>query len=177
MKGKLKHNIILIGYMGSGKTSVGERLAGLLTYQFRDSDQMIEKKAGDTINRIFALHGEDYFRNLETELLNDILPTLEKTVLSTGGGMPLREQNSRLLKELGYVVFLKASKLTTLNRLQGDTTRPLLAGDDLEKKVERMLELRTPIYEKAAHKIIITDGKPVKEIAEQIMENYLSQIY
>lgn len=177
MKGKMKHNIILIGYMGSGKTSVGEYLAGLLTYHFRDSDQLIEKKAGNTINQIFSRYGEEYFRNLETEQLKEMLPALENTILSTGGGMPLREENSRLLKELGYVVFLKTSKQTIINRLQGDSTRPLLAGDELEKKVERMLELRTPIYEKAAHKIIATDGKTVREIAELIMENYLRQIY
>lgn len=177
MKGSMKHNIILIGYMGSGKTKVGEYLAGLLTYHFWDTDRLIEKKAGYTINQIFSLYGEEHFRNLETEQLKEILPTLQNTVLSTGGGMPLRAENSSLLKELGYVVYLSTSKQTIVNRLQGDTTRPLLAGDELEKKVGRMLELRTPIYEKTAHKIIVTDNRTVKEIAELIMENYLRQIY
>lgn len=174
---KLKHNIILIGFMGSGKTSVGVHLAERLTYQFKDTDQMIEKKAGDTISRIFSIHGEEYFRNLETDLLKELVPNLDKTVLSTGGGMPVREQNMKLLKDLGYVVFLKATKQTTLNRLRGDVSRPLLKGEDLEIKVERMLELRTPIYEKAAHKIIATDGRTIAEITEMIMENYLKQIY
>ena len=173
----MKHNIILIGFMGSGKTSVGECLAKSLTYHFRDSDQMIEKKACDTINHIFAVRGEEYFRELETNLLHELVPTLDKTVLSTGGGLPIRDQNSKLIKELGYVVFLKASKQTTLQRLQGDTTRPLLQGDDLKKKVEHMLEIRTPIYEKVAHKIIVTDNKTVEEIAQQIMEAYLRRIY
>lgn len=177
MKQKLKHNIILIGFMGSGKTSVGVRLAERLTYQFKDTDQMLEKKAGDTINRIFSAHGEEYFRNLETELLKELVPSLDQAVLSTGGGMPIREQNSKLLKELGYVVFLKASKQTTLNRLKGDTSRPLLQGEDLEKKIDRMLEMRTPIYEKAAHKILTTDGRSIAEITEMIMESYLKQIY
>jgi shikimate kinase len=174
---KRKHNIILIGFMGSGKTSVGEQLAKLLTYQFRDTDQLIEKKAGDTINHIFAVRGEEYFRNMETELLKELQSNMEQTVLSTGGGLPLREQNSELLKDLGYVVFLKTSKQTTLRRLKGDTTRPLLQGDEVDQKVERMLTARTPIYEKAAHKIIITDDKSVSEIVHLIMEAYLEQIY
>jgi len=172
MKERYKQNIILIGYMGSGKTSVGERLAKMLSYQFRDADQMLERKAGDTINHIFAVHGEEYFRNMETELLKELVGTLENTILSTGGGMPLREENAKLLKELGYVVYLKASKETTIQRLKGDTTRPLLQGDDLEKKVERMLEVRTPIYERAAHIIITTDGRSLDELANEIMECY-----
>lgn len=163
--------------MGSGKTSVGVHLAERLSYQFRDTDQMIEKRVGDTINGIFRTHGEEYFRNLETSLLKELVTELHQTVLSTGGGMPLREQNIKLLKELGYVVFLKASKETTLTRLRGDTTRPLLQGDNLEQKIDRMLTIRTPIYEKAAHKIVVTDGKSIKEIAEMVMENYLRQIY
>ncbi|MDF2611929.1 MAG: Shikimate kinase, partial [Lachnospiraceae bacterium] len=114
MNGRMKHNIILIGFMGSGKTSVGERLAKRLSYQFRDTDQLIESRAGDSINHIFELRGEDYFRTLETNLLLEIKPTLSNTVLSTGGGLPLQEQNTKLLKEIGYVVYLKASKETTL---------------------------------------------------------------
>lgn len=173
----LKHNIILIGFMGSGKTSVGIHLAERLSYQFKDTDQLLEKRAGDTISRIFSVHGEEYFRNLETGLLKELVPILNKTVLSSGGGLPIRDQNSKLLKELGYVVFLKASKQTTLSRLKGDTTRPLLQGEDLEKKVEKMLEIRTPIYEKAAHKVIATDGLTVEQVSQLIMENYLRQIY
>lgn len=173
----LKHNIILIGFMGSGKTSVGIHLAERLSYQFKDTDQLLEKRAGDTISRIFSVHGEEYFRNLETGLLKELVPILNKTVLSSGGGLPIRDQNSKLIKELGYVVFLKASKQTTLSRLKGDSTRPLLQGEDLEKKVEKMLEIRTPIYEKAAHKVIATDGLTVEQVSQLIMENYLRQIY
>jgi shikimate kinase len=169
---KLNRNIILIGFMGSGKTSVGKRLAECLTYQFRDTDQLIEQKAGVTIRQIFADYGEDYFRNIETELLKEMLPSLEKTVLSTGGGLPLREENAALLKKSGYVIYLKAGIQTTVNRLKNDTTRPLLQGEELEEKVERLLELRTPVYEKAAHKMIVTDGKTIEEIVHTIMELY-----
>jgi shikimate kinase len=172
-----KHNIILIGFMGSGKTTVGKRLAERLSYQFSDTDQLLEQRAGDTISHIFTVRGEEYFRNLETDFLKEISRSLNQTVLSTGGGLPLREQNSGLLKEMGYVVFLNASKETTLKRLNGDTSRPLLMGDELDRKVERLLSKRTPIYEAAAQKIIATDDKTIDEIVAYIMEAYLKQIY
>ncbi|MDF2512727.1 MAG: Shikimate kinase [Herbinix sp.] len=168
----MKHNIILIGFMGSGKTCVGEYLAKQLSYGFQDSDQLIEEKTRDSINHIFSRYGEEYFRNLETDLLKEMVPVLEKTVLSTGGGLPIRDENAAILKELGFVVFLKTSKETTINRLQGDSSRPLLQGDELEEKVERMLALRTPIYENTAHDVIVTDGRTVEEITELIMEAY-----
>ncbi|HHV09081.1 MAG TPA: shikimate kinase [Clostridiales bacterium] len=168
----MKHNIILVGYMGSGKTCVGEYLAKRLSYQFQDTDQLIEKKAGDTINNIFASCGEEYFRDLETGLLKELVPLLTHTVLSTGGGMPLRKENGALLRELGLVVFLKASKETTLDRLRGDASRPLLQGDGLEEKVENMLGLRLPVYENTAHGTVVTDGRTIEEIANSIMELY-----
>jgi shikimate kinase len=170
-----KKNIILIGFMGSGKTSVGKVLAGHLSYRFCDTDEMLERKAGDTINHIFAIRGEEYFRLMETELLKEMLPDIDRTVISTGGGLPLREQNAELLKKIGYVVFLKASKETTVQRLRGDRTRPLLQGGELEQKVEKLLDLRTPLYERAAHKIIITDNSTIEDIAVRVMEEYLKQ--
>ncbi len=173
MKSNMKHNIILIGYMGCGKTSVGERLAQKLSYRFRDTDRIIEQKECDTINHIFAVHGEEYFRDKETGLLKELLSELNHTVLATGGGLPLRDQNGKLLKEMGFVVYLKASKETTLRRLSGDKTRPLLQGEDMGKRIERMLAYRAPIYERVAHKIIVTDHKSIDEIATMIMEAYM----
>ncbi|MDF2543648.1 MAG: Shikimate kinase [Herbinix sp.] len=170
---KIKSNIILIGFMGSGKTSVGQVLAHRLSYRFMDTDQVLEKQAGDTINHIFQVHGEEYFRDLETRLLQEYRQKLQNTILSTGGGLILREQNSILLKEIGYVVYLKASKETTLKRLKGDTKRPLLAGEDLDKKVDRLLTARMPIYEKASQKIVITDNKAIDDIVYEIMEAYM----
>ena len=172
----MKHNVILIGFMGSGKTSVGIRLAERLSYRFCDSDQMIEKKVAKTINQIFSLHGEEHFRNLETELLKELSVDMTHHVLSTGGGLPMRKQNGEQLQEMGFVVFLKATKETTVQRLKGDTSRPLLKGEELEQKVERMLSIRTPIYEKAAHKIIATDGRSIDEIVNLIMESYIRVI-
>lgn len=177
MNMNLKHNIILIGFMGSGKSSVGRQLAMKLSYTFCDTDQILENRSGDTINHIFSVHGEEYFRNMETDLLREMSTKTDCTVISTGGGLPLRTQNSQFIKELGYVVFLKASKCTTLKRLRGDITRPLLAGDDLDKKVERLMGIRLPIYEKAAHKIVATDDRSIDDIVNLIMESYLKQIY
>ncbi len=173
----MKHNVILIGFMGSGKTTVGRKLAERLSYRFCDSDQMIETKVGSTINQIFSTHGEEYFRNMETEFLKELNGSISNTVLSTGGGLPLRDKNSALLSQMGLVVYLKASKEVTLKRVKGDSSRPLLKGDELEQKIERLLRVRTPIYEKAAHKIIATDDKSVDEIVNLIMESYLKIIY
>lgn len=170
-----KKNIILIGFMGSGKTSVGKVLAGHLSYRFCDTDEMLERKAGDTINHIFSTRGEEYFRTMETELLKEMLPDTNRTVISTGGGLPLREQNAELIKKIGYVVFLKTSKEATVKRLRGDRTRPLLQGGELESKVDKLLDLRTPLYERAAHKIIITDNSTIEDIAVRVMEEYLKQ--
>lgn len=173
----MKHNIILIGFMGSGKTSVGHRLAQSMTYQFRDTDHMIERNYGNTISRIFAQQGEAYFRNMETDLLKTLVSTLDHTILSTGGGLPLRPENSKILSEIGYVVYLKASKETIFRRLKGDSTRPLLQGENPEKNIESMLKLRDPIYEKAAHLMMNTDNRTITEIVQAVMENYLRQIY
>lgn len=166
----MKHNIILIGFMGSGKSSVGDALAKRLSYHFSDTDKLLEKKAGQTISQIFNDYGEEYFRNMETELLEDMQNTLENTVLSTGGGMPLREQNSTLLRKLGYVIYLKTSKEITLKRLKGDRTRPLLQGDDIGDKVDKLINIRDPIYTKIAHKTIVTDDKTINQIVAAIIE-------
>lgn len=92
-------NIILIGFMGCGKTSVGKRLARRLNYSFTDTDQMIEKKAGCTINQIFDTKGEAFFREMETELLEEMRSSFRQTVIATGGGLPVKKPNRELLKK------------------------------------------------------------------------------
>ena len=166
----MKNNIILIGFMGSGKSSVGEALAKSLNYKFLDSDKLIEEKAGSTISQIFEQYGEEYFRNMETKTLQDMQSKLDNTVLSTGGGMPLREENSKLLRQLGLVVYLQASTDTVIKRLKNDKSRPLLRGDDLVGKVDKLLAARNPVYEKTAHKIIVTDNKTINQIVADIIE-------
>lgn len=155
--------------MGSGKTSVGKQLAKKLKYTFCDTDQLIEKENKTSVQDIFASNGEEYFRKLETTTIRELYGSMTKTILSTGGGLPITEGNGQLLRRLGYVIYLKASKETLLKRLQGDTSRPLLVGDHVEERVENLLQLRTPLYEKVAHLTVITDQKKFYEIIDEII--------
>ena len=168
----MKQNIVLIGFMGCGKTTIGTALAEKLEYGFLDTDARIVEKEGRSISDIFAKEGESYFRDVETKTIKELADSCEKTIVSTGGGLPLRECNGDILKRLGFVVFLKVGKDTVLKRLEGDTTRPLLQGDDVEGKVERLLEFRNPIYEYTAHVVVSTDDKTVEEIVGEIIRNY-----
>jgi len=166
--GSLMDNIVLIGFMGCGKTSVGQQLAQKLNFAFYDTDQMIEDESKRSISNIFATEGEEYFRRLETTTIKNLYGKMNHSVLSVGGGLPIREGNVELLRRLGHVVYLKTSMATIKKRLEGDTKRPLLAGDDVDKKVENLLMIRTPIYELAAHSIVETDNKFFEDIIEEI---------
>lgn len=164
------NNIILIGFMGSGKTSVGKQLARKLKYTFCDTDQLIEKENKKSVQNIFATNGEEYFRKLETTTIQELYGSMTRTVLSTGGGLPITAGNDQLLRRLGYVIYLKASKETLMKRLQGDTSRPLLVGEHVEERVENLLRVRTPIYEKVAHLTVTTDQKKIYEIIDEIVD-------
>lgn len=163
------NNIILIGFMGCGKTSVGMKLAKKLAFHFSDTDQIIEENSKRTISSIFAAEGEEFFRELETKTINEFIGNLEDTVLSVGGGLPIQAGNAELLRQLGHVVYLKTSKETIINRLSGDTTRPLLSGDNAESKMDTLLNFRTPIYEAAAHITVTTDGRTFADIIDEII--------
>lgn len=163
-------HIILIGFMGAGKTTVGKTMARSLGYMFFDTDQLIEEKTGMKISRIFAEMGEEKFRSLETEILGDNWTERENWILSVGGGLPLREENRTLLKSIGTVVYLRVRPDTVLNRLKGDTSRPLLAGDRVKERVEELMAYRSPLYEKAADFAVNADGKRPRDIAQEILE-------
>jgi len=169
----VNQNVVLIGFMGCGKSSVGERLAKELDFEFVDTDKKIEQENRTTISSIFAVNGEEYFRNLETSTIETMVEETNKAVISTGGGLPLRECNAAILRKLGFVVYLKVKKDTVLSRLEGDTTRPLLMGDNVDEKVERMLAFRDPIYEVSAHMVIEVDDKSFDEIIEEIKRNFM----
>lgn len=164
------NNIILIGYMGCGKSTVGKQLSQRLKYQFCDTDDRIEQQTGRKISDLFASQGEAYFRELETKLLEQMQKELQNTVVSSGGGMPCRSENAALMKKLGTVIYLKVSKETLIHRLRGDQTRPLLAGEDLDTKIETMLRQRNPLYEAACHEIIDTDELSVEQIVDEILQ-------
>ncbi len=163
-------NIILIGFTGAGKTTIGEALAGHRNLRLIDTDQLIEETAGMTISDIFALKGEAEFRKTETAVLERLIETEDGAGLSVGGGLPLREENRRLLKKLGLVVYLEVSPETVVKRLEGDTTRPLLQGGNVREKVEKLLSERGPVYCEASDITINVDGRSVDEIIEELEE-------
>ena len=160
---KTMKTIVLIGYMGSGKSTIGEKTARSLGMEFLDTDALIEAQEGMTISELFAQKGEAYFRQKETQVIKELNKEQKKIVLATGGGLPMKEENQALLKELGIVVYLKASVDTLVERLKEDKTRPLLREGDLRKKIETMLEIRNPIYEKVADIVLETDTKSIYE--------------
>lgn len=161
-------NIILIGFMGCGKTSVGGKLSRAFGWRFLDTDQLLEEEFGCTISEFFDREGEEEFRCRETQLLKRLCSEPEEMIVSTGGGMPLRTENAALLKQLGTVFYLKASEEATIARLAGDTTRPLLAWDGREEKIRRLLGERAPKYAAASDYIIETDGKSFYEIIHEV---------
>lgn len=168
------NNIILVGYMGSGKTTVGRLLAQLLDYSFADTDEMIEEREQLTISKIFSEKGEEAFRDMETGLLEELAVSgQERLVIATGGGMAVREQNRRLLRELGSVVYLKASPETVYDRIKGDTGRPLLQCDNPLSRIKEMIAQREQFYEEASHTVISVDIMKKDEIAQMIREAFV----
>ena len=164
-------NIILEGFMGSGKTTVSEILSDKLDLELLDTDQAIEAAEGTRISVIFAREGEEAFRAMETELLEMVVDDhLRDMVISLGGGLPLREENRALLKKAGKVIYLRTSAETVYKRLEGDNTRPLLQSEDPKERIKELLEDRKERYEAAADIIVDTDGKEPWQIADEIIE-------
>lgn len=164
-------NYVMIGFMGSGKTTVGQQLARETGSCFVDTDELLVQEAGESINEIFAREGEEGFRDRETALLRRLTAQKEGGyVYSTGGGMILREENRRLLQQLGTVIWLQIGPETVLQRLAGNTDRPLLQGEDRAQKVRNLMEQRRSAYEDAAMLQVQVDEKSPMEITEIIRE-------
>lgn len=164
-------NIILIGFMGSGKTTFGKWMEAKHKKTLIDTDEYIVHREGRSVNDIFAAEGEAYFRELETETLRELLAAGTKNaVLSAGGGMPLRAENGELLRQLGTVVYLRTGIDILVKRLTGDKKRPLLAGGDLRGKIERLMESRAGIYADRADLILDTDNASFEKLYERIQE-------
>jgi len=165
-------NIVLVGFMGTGKTTVGQLLAEKTGLPLVDMDALIEERAGKSINEIFADEGEPHFRTLERELVQELAAQTGQ-IISTGGGIVLNPGNIADFEKTGLVVCLIASAETVLDRVHHDTTRPLLAGDK-EAKIIELLEARRPLYEAITHKID-TNGRPSPEpTAQEIFDLYKS---
>ena len=164
------NNIYLIGMMGSGKSVTGKALAGMMGRSFVDLDSEIVKKENRTIADIFAKDGEAYFRNVETAVLKEFSRKKE-FVFAAGGGIVLREENVKRMKETGKVVLLKASAKTLWQRLRFSTDRPLLNKPDPLGAIEQILADRETFYEKACDFAVETDGKLAEDVALEIQEN------
>ena len=165
------NNVILIGFMGSGKTTVGLRLSYRLRRAVIDTDKEIEKEEKRAISDIFATDGEAYFRDRETACLRKLLESTANQIISVGGGLPLRAENRKLLHELGQVFYLNASAETIYERVKHDTTRPLLQGGDPQTKIRTMLAARDDYYKEAADVVINVDGKDFEQVLSEIEEH------
>ena len=142
-------NLVLVGPMGAGKSSIGKRIAGRLGLAFVDADREIETRTGASVTTIFECEGEAGFRAREAATLADLLDGADQ-VIATGGGAVLDADNRRRMRERGFVVHLHVSLARQLERLARDRTRPLLAGDDREAVLRRLSELRAPLYAEVA---------------------------
>lgn len=167
-----KKNIILCGFMGSGKTTVGTALSELVCKEFIDLDKFIEKKSGKTVAELFERKGEAYFRNLEARFTKR-LARRKNLVLSLGGGTVLNPKNVEALKRNGLFFFLKVEENTVINRLSGDKTRPLLL-ENAEEKIIDLMKKREPVY-KAAADFTVDGNLSVNETVNQILNRYFSE--
>lgn len=163
-------NIVLIGFMGAGKTTVGKRLAKKLGYSFVDTDEYIEAREDMKISEIFANKGEGYFRDLETTVIRELMEITSKTVFSTGGGMPVRKENARLLRLLGDTVYLCATADEIYKRVGKSTNRPLLQCEDPKGKIKSLLSEREDAYSGCAIKKIDTGSLAPDDIVKMIIE-------
>ena len=162
-------NLILCGMMGAGKSTVGCKLAELTRMRPCDTDGVIVERYGK-ISDIFERQGEAHFRKIETEVVKE-LAGQDGLVISTGGGLVLKRENTDLLKTNGKIVFLRATLETLAQRLQADGTRPLLqtGKESLQDRLKRLLQERMPGYESASDFVVDVDGKTPEGIAKEII--------
>ena len=163
----MNKNIVLCGFMGSGKSVTGKALANCLNAEFIDMDAYIEKTENMSVSEIFEKFGENHFRNLEAKA-SATLGTFENKVIACGGGTVVNPENTMALKQNGELFYLSVAPETVINRLKTDNTRPLLAKNK-ENAVNSLLNSRAPIYEAAADHIIDAN-KSVTEVVEQILK-------
>ncbi|MCL1987087.1 MAG: shikimate kinase [Firmicutes bacterium] len=169
-----KPNIVLVGMMGSGKTSVGTAISSKHGMIFVDTDTVIEERSGMLISHIFELHGEAYFRELEAQAAK-VVAGCKNAVIATGGGIILNAENMAILRKIGFVVYLQLEPLQLYNRLKTDNSRPLLANlDDSDKceTIQQIFEHRAPLYEKYSDFAINNSVIPISTVARMIFDEY-----
>ena len=167
------YNIVLIGFMGAGKTSISEYLKTLFAMDVIEMDQIIAEREGMSIPDIFEVHGEQYFRDLETNLLIE-MQSRKNVVISCGGGTPLRECNVVEMKKNGRVVLLTASPETIFDRVKDSHDRPVIENNKNVPFIADLMEKRRTKYEAAADIVINTDGKSLIEVCEELVQKLLA---
>lgn len=165
-----KPNLILIGFMGTGKSTVGRFLAEKLNFAFVDIDEIIKRALGMDISEIFSRFGESRFRDIETEAVKAVAKK-KGQVISTGGGVVLREENIVTLKKTGFLFCLTATEDVIFERLKYSKDRPLLQVSDPKSRIKELLLSRMPLYSKADY-VIDTSSLSVREVTEIILKKY-----
>lgn len=162
MGGKMKR-IYLVGFMGCGKSAVGRRLSFLLKVPFYDMDKEIVRQTGMAIPEIFAQFGEEHFRDLETEFLKNF--SHDNCIVSTGGGVSMREENRKIMRATGLVLFLDAPFREIWRRIHKDPNRPIVRNSTREE-IEAMFKKRYRFYKEAAHITIRTEFRTLRQITQ-----------
>lgn len=163
-------NLALIGFMGAGKSSVGQLVARRLRFDFLDTDELIEQRAGQTINAIFAQDGEPAFREWERKIVAE-LATVERAVIATGGGLPAQGDNLENLKACALVVYLWASPELLWERVRYAYHRPLLQNPDPQEKIRSLLAARDPFY-RQADVMVSTERRSLAEVVQQVVAQF-----
>lgn len=163
-------NVILIGFMGSGKSTLGQKIAKGLHFDFVDTDELIVASAGKSIREIFADDGEDSFRIHETSILGS-LAGRSGLVISTGGGIILRPENRAILKQLGFIVWLDAPEEVIADRVSRNSNRPLVQTENPRETIARLLDQRRPLYSETAHLSVDTGELDLEEAVHGIIES------
>lgn len=165
-------NVFLIGFMGSGKTTVAHYLKEAYHMDMVEMDSLISEREGMSVSDIFALHGEEYFRRLETKLLEEAQKK-RGVVISCGGGVPMREVNVAVMKKSGRIIYLQAAPETIYERVKDSHDRPLLEGNKNIAYISKLMGQRKEKYEAAADIFIDTDKREVSEIGEEIIQKLI----
>lgn len=168
-------NIVVIGFMGSGKTTLGKRLASKIKYKFVDMDKYIEKKEKMSVAEIFEAKGEDYFRRLETEVSEE-MSKKEKYVIATGGGVVNNPENMKFLCENSTILYLKSTPEHIYRNIGKDKKRPLLQVNNKMEVIRTLMKERTPVYEKYAQVTINVSTGAVKYIISRIIRGLEGKI-
>jgi shikimate kinase len=164
------HNLALIGFMGTGKSSVGRLVASHIHFQFLDTDEWIENHTGKSISDIFAQAGEAVFRQIEKQVVSEI-SHLNKHVFSTGGGLAANTENLESLKSHALVICLWASPEVIWERVRSQSHRPLLKDPDPQEKIRKLLAAREPFY-RQADVLVNTEMRSVKEVAQHVLHQF-----